>query len=49
MVLPRCDAAVSHGGSGSVMGALAHGLPQVLFPMGADQPQNAARCRTHPA
>lgn len=44
VVLPRCDAVVSHGGSGSVLGALAHGLPSVLLPMGADQPLNAARC-----
>ena len=43
-MLPRCSAVVSHGGSGSVLGALAHGLPQVLIPMGADQPLNAARC-----
>ena len=43
-LLPRCDAVVSHGGSGSVMGALTHGLPSVLLPMGADQPDNAARC-----
>ena len=43
-VLPHCRAVVSHGGSGSILGALAHGLPSVLLPMGADQPQNAARC-----
>jgi len=43
-VLPRCDAVVSHGGSGTVLGALAHGLPSVLLPMGADQPWNADRC-----
>jgi UDP:flavonoid glycosyltransferase YjiC (YdhE family) len=43
-VLPHCDLVVSHGGSGSVLGALAHGLPSVLLPMGADQPWNAARC-----
>jgi UDP:flavonoid glycosyltransferase YjiC (YdhE family) len=43
-VLPRCRAVVSHGGSGSLLAALAHGLPSVLLPMGADQPQNAARC-----
>jgi UDP:flavonoid glycosyltransferase YjiC (YdhE family) len=43
-VLPRCDAVVSHGGSGTVLGALAHGLPSVLLPLGADQPLNAARC-----
>src|SRR5205085_9710002 len=43
-VLPRCAAVVSHGGSGTLLGALAHGLPSVLLPMGADQPWNAARC-----
>lgn len=45
LVLPRCELAVSHGGSGSVIGALAHGVPMVLLPMGGDQPLNAARCR----
>jgi len=44
LVLPHCDAVVSHGGSGSVLGSLAFGLPMVLIPMGADQPLNAARC-----
>ena len=44
LVLPHCQLVVSHGGSGSVAGALAHGLPLVLIPMGADQPLNAARC-----
>jgi MGT family glycosyltransferase len=44
VILPLCAAVVSHGGSGSVIGALAHGLPSVLIPMGADQPLNAARC-----
>ncbi|HEU5015458.1 MAG TPA: glycosyltransferase [Roseiflexaceae bacterium] len=43
-ILPHCAAVVSHGGSGSVIGALAHGLPSVLVPMGADQPLNALRC-----
>ncbi|MEV6926446.1 glycosyltransferase [Dactylosporangium sp. NPDC051485] len=42
-VLPRCSAVVSHAGSGTVVGALAHGLPMVLVPMGADQPDNAER------
>ena len=43
-VMPHCDLVVCHGGSGSVIGALAHGKPMVLIPMGADQPLNAARC-----
>ena len=43
-LLPHCDLVVCHGGSGSVTGALAHGLPLLVLPMGADQPMNAARC-----
>jgi UDP:flavonoid glycosyltransferase YjiC (YdhE family) len=43
-VLARSDLAVLHGGSGSLLGALAHGLPTILLPMGADHPHNAKRC-----
>jgi UDP:flavonoid glycosyltransferase YjiC (YdhE family) len=43
-ILSHCSLVVSHGGSGSVIGTLAHGRPAVLIPMGADQPLNAARC-----
>ncbi len=43
-LLPRCSLVVSHAGSGTVYGALAHGLPMLLLPMGADQPFNAMRC-----
>nr|WP_202889623.1 glycosyltransferase [Actinopolymorpha rutila] len=43
-LLPNCALVVSHGGSGTVIGALAHGVPCLLIPMGADQPHNAARC-----
>ena len=42
-VLRETDLVVSHGGSGSLMAALAHGLPSVLLPLGADQPHNARR------
>ena len=44
-LLPHCDAVINHGGSGSVIGALAHGLPMVVIPMGADQALNGARCQ----
>ncbi len=44
-LLPQVDCVVSHGGSGSVIATLAHGLPMVLIPMGADQPHNADRCQ----
>lgn len=36
-VLPCAAAAIGHGGAGSTLGALAHGVPLVLLPMGADQ------------
>jgi UDP:flavonoid glycosyltransferase YjiC (YdhE family) len=42
-LLAHCDLVVSHGGSGSVVGALLHGLPMVVIPI-ADQPRNARRC-----
>jgi MGT family glycosyltransferase len=44
LLLPRCALAVCHAGSGTVLGALAAGLPMVLTALGADQPENAARC-----
>jgi UDP:flavonoid glycosyltransferase YjiC (YdhE family) len=44
LLFPRCDLVVCHAGSGTVMAALVHGLPLVLMPIGADQPQNARRC-----
>ena len=40
-VLPQCDVVVSHGGSGTVLGALTLCLPQVCLPQGADQFLNA--------
>ena len=43
-VFPGADLVISHGGSGTVVSALACGAPQLLLPMGADQPDNAARC-----
>jgi MGT family glycosyltransferase len=42
-VLPHAAAVVCHGGSGTVIGTLAAGLPMVVAPLGADQPDNAAR------
>jgi len=40
-LLPWCRAIVSHAGSGSALAALTYGLPSVLLPIGADQPQTA--------
>ena len=40
-VLPLCDAVICHCGSGTMLGALAHGLPLLVLPQGADQYTNA--------
>lgn len=41
-LLERVDLLVSHSGSGTMLGGLVHGVPQVAVPRGTDQPQNAA-------
>jgi UDP:flavonoid glycosyltransferase YjiC (YdhE family) len=40
-VLPHAAVVVSHGGSGTFLGALGYGIPQVCLPQGADQFRNA--------
>lgn len=40
-VLPFCAVVVSHAGSGTFLGALAHGLPQLCLPQAADQFRNS--------
>lgn len=40
-VLAKSAAVVSHGGSGTTLAALAHGLPHLFLPQGADQFINA--------
>jgi UDP:flavonoid glycosyltransferase YjiC (YdhE family) len=40
--LPHCAAVVHHGGSGTMLSALAFGVPQIVVPQGADQFMNAA-------
>ena len=42
-VLPHAAAVVGHGGAGTTLGALGAGVPQVVVPLFADQPANAAR------
>jgi UDP:flavonoid glycosyltransferase YjiC (YdhE family) len=42
-VLAQADAAVSHGGFGTTLGAVAAGLPLVVVPLFGDQPDNASR------
>lgn len=45
LLLPRCRLVVSQGGAGILFAALAHGLPQLVLPQGADQTMNADACR----
>ena len=40
-LLPRCDAVVTHGGYGTVVAALLHGVPLCCIPVTADNPANA--------
>jgi UDP:flavonoid glycosyltransferase YjiC (YdhE family) len=42
-LLAECAAVVTHGGLGTVLRALAHGVPLVVLPLGRDQALNAAR------
>jgi UDP:flavonoid glycosyltransferase YjiC (YdhE family) len=43
LVLGHCDLVVAHGGAGTTIAALAHGIPLVMIPQGADQFINTAR------
>jgi len=42
-ILPGAAAVVTHAGHGTVIKALAHGVPLVCMPVGRDQPDTAAR------
>jgi MGT family glycosyltransferase len=44
VLLPSCSAVVHHGGAGATFGALAHGVPQVILPQGADNFEHADMC-----
>ena len=43
-LLATSDALVFHAGSGTMLAALSLGVPLVLLPVAADQPENADRC-----
>ncbi|MDM4718151.1 DUF1205 domain-containing protein [Micromonospora sp. WMMA1363] len=43
LVLPGCAAVVAHGGAGSLLTAVAYGLPQVLVPRLPDHVRHSAR------
>ena len=43
-LLATCDVLAFHGGSGTMLAALSAGVPLVVMPVAADQPENADRC-----
>src|SRR5581483_6720695 len=45
LVLERAALVVSHGGLGTMLGAIYAGVPMVVISIGADQPMNASRAR----
>ena len=46
LLLPRCHLVASQGGAGIMLSAVAHGLPQLILPQGADQFLNATTCQS---
>jgi UDP:flavonoid glycosyltransferase YjiC (YdhE family) len=42
-IVPLCSLVISHGGHGTMLRPLMHGVPVLCLPMGRDQPDNAAR------
>jgi UDP:flavonoid glycosyltransferase YjiC (YdhE family) len=44
LLLPWCDLMLTHAGLGTIKATLSHGIPMVLLPLTADQPENAVRC-----
>lgn len=46
-VFPLADLVITHAGHGTIMRALAHGLPLICIPMGRDQKDNAVKVDHH--
>ncbi len=46
-VFPKASLVITHGGHGTIMRALQHGLPVLCIPMGRDQNDNAAKLVYH--
>jgi UDP:flavonoid glycosyltransferase YjiC (YdhE family) len=42
-LLPHCAAVITHGGLGTLLRSLSHGVPMVLLPLGRDQAFNAGQ------
>ena len=46
-LIPKADLVITHGGHGTLIKAIAAGVPTLCIPLGRDQPDNAARARRH--
>jgi len=46
-ILKRSSIMINHGGLGSVKQCIYYGVPMIIFPLGRDQPGNAARIKYH--
>jgi UDP:flavonoid glycosyltransferase YjiC (YdhE family) len=44
LLLPHCHLVITHGGWNTTIALLAHGLPAIFIPLGADMPINARLC-----
>src|SRR5262245_11142055 len=42
LLVPRCDVVITHGGAGTVLAALSHGVPLLVLPRGAPSQRAAA-------
>ncbi len=46
-LMPQADLVVTHAGHGTLIKAIAAGVPTLCIPLGRDQPDNAARAARH--
>ena len=46
-LIPRADLVITHAGHGTLIKAIAAGVPVLAIPLGRDQPDNAARAARH--
>jgi UDP:flavonoid glycosyltransferase YjiC (YdhE family) len=46
-LIPKADLVITHAGHGTLIKAIAAGVPALCIPLGRDQPDNAARAARH--
>ena len=46
-LFPKADLVITHAGHGTLIKAIAAGVPTLCIPLGRDQPDNAARAKRH--